>query len=185
MTDRLVRPELGHHWTVADLQLMPDDGLRYELIDGSLHVTPPPALPHGWTIARLRAQLFPQTPDEFLAGENIGVDLGADNYRVPDMIIVRQATTKLTGPHLEPQDVLVAVEVLSPTNRGDDLVMKRYQYGRARIGQYWIVDPREQTFTVLRHDGVESYVEAAVVRAGEAWRTDDPFPLALDPADFL
>jgi Uma2 family endonuclease len=51
------------------------------------------------------------------------------------------------------------------------------------IPQYWVVDPKARTVTVLVLDG-KDYRQDAVVKAGEPWRTDDPFPLELDPAAF-
>ena len=84
-----------------------------------------------------------------------------------------------------PADVALVVEVLSPDNAGDDLVMKRHQYGKAGIPHYWIVDQKARTLTVLRHDGADGYQEVATVRPGERWETEEPFCLALDPADFV
>lgn len=73
--------------------------------------------------------------------------------------------------------------MLSPRNRANDLVTKRYHYAKLRIPRYWIVDPKARTLTVLTLDG-DKYRDETVVKAGETWRTGEPFPLALDPADF-
>jgi hypothetical protein len=50
---------------------------------------------------------------------------------------------------------------------------------------YWIVDQRQRTLTVLRHDKQTGYEEVAVVAPGTTWHTDVPYDLALDPADFV
>jgi Uma2 family endonuclease len=52
------------------------------------------------------------------------------------------------------------------------------------IPQYWIVDPATVALTVLVLDGDRRYRDAALVRAGERWHTDEPFPIDLDPAAF-
>jgi Uma2 family endonuclease len=78
---------------------------------------------------------------------------------------------------------MLAVEILSEHNRGRDLVLKRYYYACVGIPRYWIVDPFEHTLTVLAIDGTE-YNPETVVPAGKTWRTDHPFPLTLDPAEF-
>jgi Uma2 family endonuclease len=83
----------------------------------------------------------------------------------------------------DPAEVLAVVEVLSPSSVGHDQITKRRFYGHVGIRHYWVVDPPNRTLTVLRHNGA-GYDEVAVVKPGTTWRTDDPFPLALDPADF-
>jgi Uma2 family endonuclease len=76
------------------------------------------------------------------------------------------------------------VEVLSPSNRGTDLVTKRHYYAAAGIAQYWLVDHTARTLTVLELDG-DTYRETALVEPGTTWKTDQPFALMIDPADFL
>jgi Uma2 family endonuclease len=64
-------------------------------------------------------------------------------------------------------------------------VLKRHYYASVGIPSYWIVDPFERTLTVLslENDKATEYT-SEVVPAGKTWRTDHPFPLTLDPADF-
>jgi Uma2 family endonuclease len=184
MTDPLVRPEFGRPWTIDDL---PGDGYRYEIVDGSLLVPPPPAIPHFRVTARLHHLLAAQAPDSLVVGENAGISLTADrrNYRIPDITVVHADSTEGDEDVFVPTDVVLAVEVVSPGSGGDDQVMKRYRYGKAGIPHYWIVDQKQRTLTVLRHDGAEGYDEVAVVGPGETWQTEEPFPLKLDPADFV
>jgi len=74
--------------------------------------------------------------------------------------------------------------VLSGSNRGFDLVQKRHDYAAAGIPRYWIVDPRDETITVLSlPEGKSAYEEEAVVKA--AWTTDFPYPLTVDPAEIF
>jgi Uma2 family endonuclease len=182
MTDSLVRPDNGRPWTIDDL---PDDGFRYEIVDGSLLVPPPPATPHFYVTSRLHHLLAAQTPATLVVGENAGIALTADRrtYRIPDIIVVH--VSAIGHDVFVPTDVALAVEVMSPDSGGDDQVLKRYHYGKAGVPHYWIVDQKRRTLTVLRHDGDEGYDEVAVVRPGATWQTDEPFPVRLDPADFL
>ena len=77
------------------------------------------------------------------------------------------------------------VEVLSPGNAGRDVVIKRHEYAAGGIPHYWIVDKNERTLTVLsRPEQGKGYLDSTVVKAGERFETDDPFPISLDPADF-
>ncbi len=185
MTDPLVRPGIGGHWTIEDLQRLPDDGFRYEIIDGSLLVSPPPAIPHLRVTTRLRNLIHDQASREYVVVENAGISMGRRRtYRIPDLCVLRVQAIEGNGSEIDPSDVVLVVEVLSPDNRGDDLITKRYQYAKAGIPHYWIVDQSKRTLTVLRHDGDEGYLEVATVLPAETWQTDEPFPITLDPADF-
>ena len=84
-----------------------------------------------------------------------------------------------------PADVLLAVEVLSKSSRGIDLLVKRSEYAEAGIRSYWIVDTEERRLTVLTLDpDAKEYREEAVVEAGNPWDATWPFKVTLDPADF-
>jgi Uma2 family endonuclease len=64
-------------------------------------------------------------------------------------------------------------------------VVKRHDYAAGGIPQYWIVSKDDRTLTVLTDpDPGKGYLDSAVVKAGERFETDDPFPISLDPADF-
>jgi Uma2 family endonuclease len=184
MADPLVRPASGGPWTIDDL---PDDGYRYEIIDGSLLVPPAPGVPHFRVTGRLHHLLVAQAPTSVFVGENGGIALTADrrNYRIPDITVVHASAVERDDGVFVPADVVLTVEVVSPGSGGDDQVMKRYRYGKAGIPHYWIVDQHRRTLTVLRHNGAEGYDEVAVVHPGETWQTEQPFPIKPDPADFL
>jgi Uma2 family endonuclease len=187
VTDPLVRPAVGQPWTIDDLHGLPDDGFRYEIVDGSLLVSPPPAKPHFRVTAGLHKVLVMSAPDDVVVGENAGIDMSEDRttYRIPDIVVVRATSVLGDEAMFAAADVVLAIEVLSPDSGGDDQVGKRYRYGKAGIPHYWIIDPKQRTLTVLRHNGAEGYDEVTVVRPGETWQTDEPFPLKLDPADFV
>lgn len=105
-------------------------------------------------------------------------------YYIPDLVVLPADVLRREGHRLTPKEVLLVVEVLSPSNAGNDLVLKRHDYGAAGIPAYWIVDPTARTLTVLEHNGKDGHEEVATVKAGETWRSERPFPLAVDPADF-
>jgi Uma2 family endonuclease len=185
MTNPLVRAD-GSPWTIDDLEQLPDDGNRYELFDGSLLVSPHARVRHGGVAHRLRRLLEAQAP----TGTEIAQDLGVEvvrrtTYYVPDIVVVPASAFDADDEaYLAPADVRLAIEVLSPGNKGRDLVLKRHDYAQAGIRHYWIVDPDTRTLTVLRRGGDGAYAEEAVVAAGQRWTTDQPFRLSVDPADF-
>jgi Uma2 family endonuclease len=187
VTDPLVHPELDQAWTIDRLADLPE-GPRYEILDGSLLVTPPPDSFHFGATSGLARRLDRACPDELIAsGVGLGVNVrdGA-TYYIPDVIVVRRSVLKTRVLAADPSDVLLVVEVMSRSNASRDLVLKRHDYAEAGIPHYWIVDQDAETVTVLGLDDTGGrYVETAVVRPGDRWTTEEPFPFTLDPAEIF
>jgi Uma2 family endonuclease len=187
LLERLSQPE---PWTFDDLSLLwgaLPEGQRYEIIDGSLLVSPAPKVPHcrvATLLDRVFARQAPPQLETSAAGFAIRIK-GYRSYLIPDVIVMNRSAFQSSGDILRTSDVLLVVEVLSPSNRDSDLVSKRFEYAAGRIPQYWIVDPEEETMTVLALADGETYVEKAVVRPGTPWKTDEPFPLTLDVAEIF
>lgn len=122
-------------WTIDDLDEFPDDGLRYELVDGGLSVSPPPTNLHDYAVARFAFLLAGglNTSWRILAGG--GVRFDAHNYRGPDVLVVRKAAlhTRMASP----EDVILAIEVMSPSSITTDRLVKPAQYAVAGIPHYW------------------------------------------------
>lgn len=173
-------------WTLDDLADLPEDGNRYEILDGSLLVSSMPALPHGRAVTRLHRSLLRQAPEAFAVTQNIGAlrHLVSQTYLVPDLMIIPDGALDRLGAALRPAEVMIAVEVLSPKRHTIDLVTKRHYYATMEIPQYWIVDPAAARLIVMRTVKDGAYRDEVVVSAGETWVTGDPFDIALDPAGF-
>jgi Uma2 family endonuclease len=173
-------------WTIDDLFELPDDQARFELVDGALLVSPAPTPHHGKAQFYLRELLQRQAPAGVAVSGDIGMRIGSNyTYFVPDLFVIPVAAFDIHPKYLLPADVRLVVEILSEHNRGRDLVLKRHYYSSVGIPRYRIVDPFEHTLTVLSLESDEATeYTAEVVPAGKTWRTDKPFPLTLDPADF-
>jgi Uma2 family endonuclease len=183
MTESFAPPRDG--WTVDDLDELPDIGVRYEIFDGSLLVSPAPHARHVRATTLLRDLLSEQRPPAIRICENAGFIVHSRrSYFIPDLFVMPTAAFNKDADLFDQGDALLVIEVLSPSNPGNDLVLKRHYYATGGIRQYWIVDPMARTLTVLDLDG-DTYVERAVVEPGQVWQTDEPFPIRLDPADFL
>jgi Uma2 family endonuclease len=175
-------------WTIDDVDDLPDDGNRYEIADGSLIVSPPPDLPHGYANHRLGKLLERYASAGLLVlSQPIGIDIRRrGSYYIPDLVVVPEAVMRTTAKNLSPADVLLVAEVLSPSNRLTDLLLKRHDYAAAGIPHYWIVDRVNRTLTVLVLDeGETTYREEAVVEPGKTWTTDRPFAITVDPAELF
>ncbi|MCK0439888.1 Uma2 family endonuclease [Gordonia alkaliphila] len=145
VTTQILGLPRGRALTRADLTNLPDDGHRYELIDGTLVVSPAPKLRHQRAVTRLAAILRAAVPDhlEVLVAP-FDVVLADDTVLQPDVLVapIDQFTERdLRGAPL------VAVEVLSPSTRGVDLLLKKERLARAGCAHYWIVDPDEPSIT--------------------------------------
>lgn len=135
-------------WTVDDLDLLPDDGLHYELVDGILRVSPPAPIPHNVIGTGLAALLIPLFDRSWVVVAPGAVQLDDRNLREPDLVVMRRS-----GAHLKnarPADVLLAVEVMSPSSRTDDRLVKPAQYAAAGIAHYWRIEPRDPVLITSR-----------------------------------
>jgi Uma2 family endonuclease len=144
--------------TVADLDLMPDDGNRYELIEGDLYVSKTPGLTHqgtsGEVVYSIRSSLSRNPLGRVFATP--GVIFNNVNAVIPDIVFTSfdtlDATVKDDRIHGAPD---LAIEVLSPgsDNARRDRVAKRYAYAKFGVKEYWIVDPVARTIEIYVHDG--------------------------------
>jgi Uma2 family endonuclease len=168
--------------TEDDLATMPDDGHRYELLDGTLLVTPAPNLNHQRCVGSLYALLrnARQSGHTVLVAP-LDVRLSHITVLEPDVLVARRAD--LTPARLEGPPLL-AVEVLSPSTRRIDLGSKRLAYEAAGVPAYWLVDPEVPSLTVLELDAGR-YVERATVTGDEAFHATVPFAVTVVPARLL
>jgi Uma2 family endonuclease len=133
-------PTLKRQWTVGDLPDLPDDGNRYEVIDGELLVTPAPSLPHQAAVGELHLLVAP-----YVTAQKLGYTFVAPADVVfsprrgvqPDVFV----TPPVDGRRPKKVDrLLLAVEVLSPSSARADRVKKRNLFRDEGVPEYWIVD---------------------------------------------
>lgn len=164
--------------TVDDLDAMPDDGHRYELIDGTLIVSPGPELRHHALQSGLLRLLFSACPDDlFVLSAPTDTVLADDTVVQPDALVVRR--TDLVGRKLTATPLL-AVEILSPSTRLIDLNLKKARYERAGVPSYWVVDPDPLRLIAWElHD--RAYEQAADVAEDSSWTAQQPFSMTITP----
>jgi Uma2 family endonuclease len=153
-----------------------------ELLDGRVLVTPSPTWRHQNVVGELGFALRMALPPEFKAfWAPLDVRFSNRMLLQPDVLVVRR--TDLTGERIDRPPLMVA-EVLSPSTRGRDQVLKRSAYERAGVPSYWLLDPDVPSLTVLELvDG--SYVEIAHVNGDQPWTAERPFPVTIVPAALL
>jgi Uma2 family endonuclease len=155
-----------------DIWDTPDDGNRYEVIDGELYVSPPPTFGHQLAVMRLSARLEWYVTERrlgYVLTAPLGVALDPTSGVQPDIVFISQGRSgNISDRGLEGAPDL-AVEVLSPGTASRDRGVKMRRYAAAGIDHYWIVDPRRRTLEAfeLRDDG---YAQVAAYEAGDVFR---------------
>jgi Uma2 family endonuclease len=158
--------------TVADLEAMPDDGRRYELIGGAIVMTPAPGVEHQRVSHRLYSLLQDAWPAMEIFYAPIDLDLPGGQRVQPDLVAVERGRT---GPRLS-LPVGLVVEIVSPGSQTNDRVTKRAIYAAAGIPAYWIVDPDRGVITGFVLDGADYQI----VAEGASVTVDDPVSLRID-----
>jgi Uma2 family endonuclease len=167
--------------TAADLETVPEDGHRWELVDGTLVVTPAPSRRHQLVSSHLHVLLATHCPPALrVLSAPTDVRLADDTVLLPDLLVVSREEFDDDQP-LRP---LLVVEILSPSTRLVDLSLKRSRFELAGIPAYWTVDPDalELRAWELRSSG---YVEAAHVSGDETYAATDPIRVDVVPADLV
>ncbi len=182
----MAMPDLLHRWTRQEVLALPDDGNRYELIDGELLVSPSPRGLHQRAIASLFRRV-----DPYVRAHRVGVTLFSpadlmfegDQVVQPDLFVV-----PLMENGREPRDwpemgiPLLIAEVLSRSTEWDDKFTKRVKFQRSGVGHYWIVDVDARTFEDWRDSDLEPRIVADRI---EWWPAGAGTPFAIDvPAYF-
>lgn len=163
----MAMPAIRRRWTAAAVRALIDESRawpRYELLAGELLVTPSPSWTHQRAVGRLLALV-----DAYTDAQEIGVafaspadlELRPDSIMQPDVFVVPREVAELEEPSWpDVKSLLLAIEVLSPSNARVDRVQKRDFYLESGVAEYWIVDldarllerwtPRQETPTVER-----------------------------------
>ena len=155
-------------FTYADLLTTPEDGRRYEVLEGDLVVSPAPK----WSHQRIVAKLTGLVVDADRAGFGIfspaptDVIFAPKNVTEPDLLFLAKEHLGLTteaGVHGAPD---LVIEVVSESSRRRDVLVKRHIYERFGVRFYWIVDPVEETVRIFElKDG--AYGEPHTLRTGD------------------
>ena len=131
-------------WTADLVRALPDDGKRYEVLDGELFVTPAPANPHQRAVAELHLILGPYTRKNHVGETWLApTDLEFSPRRLlePDLFVVELVDGKRTmDAAVMPRKLLLTIEILSPSTQRADRVRKRAIYMDEGVPEYWIVD---------------------------------------------
>jgi Uma2 family endonuclease len=171
-------------WNEEDLVGLPEDTQRYELLEGTLLVNPPPGGAHQLVSLKLAGILHRAATPGLAVVEAMGVRLPDDTVFIPDVLVVtRDVVLANTSGILDPADVALVAEIVSPGSRTIDRLTKPALYARAGIASFWRVELHDGPVIFayrLEHD---RYVETGSARPGERLAVNEPFPVTIDPGD--
>lgn len=174
-------PEGG--WTTDDLDALPEDGRRRELLDGVLIVSPSPTRVHQTIAGRLMVALEEDCPDDYDVTQAVEVRINRTRSFIPDVLVTTSTAAAREPSRYEPHEVVLAVEIVSPSTRSIDRVLKPTLYAQAGIPFYWRIEVEDDGPVVHTYkiDAVnEVYVETG--RWTKFVDTGEPFPVNLSIA---
>jgi Uma2 family endonuclease len=173
----------GRPLTVRDLEDMPDDGNRYELIDGELFVSPAPGYNHQEIVAELLVRLRAARPRHMtVLCAPFAVQLNFNTEVQPDVLAAPKSdftAKRLPGPPS------LAVEVLSPSSSVRELNKKKRTYERFGVPSYWVIDPLEPSLIAFELDETGRYRAMAEVAGDKPFEATRPFPVRIVVTDLL
>jgi Uma2 family endonuclease len=123
---------------------------RAEWVNGvAVIMNAPPAFDHGDIAVRLAVTLVNALPELYVVSE-VRLWVADDILRLPD-VMVTDARPRSDWAVSVSEPPLMVAEVLSPSTRSEDVIVKAVEYAQAGIGQYWVVDPEQRTIEVMRN----------------------------------
>jgi len=179
-------PRTAERWTADMVRALPDDGNRYEVIDGQLFVTPAPSALHQRAVGRIFLRL-----ENYLRGKTWGevlfspadISFSEDRLVQPDVFVAPPGPSgRRVREWSEIRGLLLAVEVLSPSTARADRQAKRRLYQEEGVPEYWIVDLDARVVERWRSGDERPEIVAATL----TWQPDtSAAPLQLDLAVFF
>lgn len=178
-------PAHSVEWTVDMARTLPDDGQRYEVLDGELRVTPAPSLEHQRAVFALYDRLKPYVTAHAL-GELLGapVDIQFSHRRLvqPDLLVARFVAGRRPRESRDIQGLRLWVEVISASTARADRTEKSRIAMQEDVDEYWIVDVVGTFFERWRR----SEERPEIVRGPLVWQPDpDVPPLIIDLAGYF
>jgi Uma2 family endonuclease len=175
-------PAQQSEWTAEMVRALPDDGNRYEVLDGELFVTPAPSYRHQAVLARLYDLIRPYVERYSLGWTRwspADIEFSAKRVVQPDLFVVANEGTGEPRSWTDVRRLLLVIEALSPTTARADRLKKRPIYQEQRVSEYWIVDIDSRLVERWRPDDVRPEVIADTLE-WQPSREFAPIRIALD-----
>ena len=181
----------GEPYTVDELDLLPADGRRYELLDGTVLVSPQPGTTQQKAAAELLVEIRAACPPHLRVIAEPAVQLSRITEFDPDIVVIQQehvSDVKITMPPL------LIVELRSPSTALIDLNRKKAAYAQFGLPSYWIVDPTPDrpgltVFELAQEGGgiasASEYLQAGRVSGTTPFPAKNPFAVEIVPTQLV
>jgi Uma2 family endonuclease len=174
------RPRSGNLREVAE-KIESATGLRVQIVGGSLVMSPTPRGKHAGVVSRLRRQIDAAAPESVAAYEMSSISMPGDldDYVTPDLVVLPRDWEDDDDWLADPQDVELAVEVISQSEKARDISQKNDWYAVAGVKVLLVVDPRHGTWALHTQPRAGGYQDALRGKYGEEIPLPDPLSLRL------
>jgi Uma2 family endonuclease len=165
------------------------EGVRVELIDGELVVSPSGSVRHSTAISSLLSQIFDVTRQHgWILHTNLTTHVAATRERlIPDLMVAPPGAATFSDCELLAPGVLLVAEVASLSSRRRDREQKKRAYAQGGVPLYLLIDrfAAPAAVTLFSDPGQEGYQSARAAAAGQPLRLPAPFDIGLDTARLL
>jgi Uma2 family endonuclease len=167
-------------WTTDDLDALPADGVRRELLDGVLLVSPSPSSVHQVIAGRLLVALEQTCPEHLFVSQANDVQINPRRSFIPDVLVTTFEAAGRRDGRYAATEVVLAVEIVSPSTQSMDRVMKPALYAKAGIPFYWMIEidggiavhTYKLDFTDEVYQPSGTFTDA--IKVDEPWRIEIP-----------
>lgn len=162
-------------WTYEDYCRLPEDGMRYEIIEGVLYMSPAPITKHQRVSMKLAVRF-----ENFAEKHDAGIVMHAPLDVIlakfatpvqPDIVFIAKKRRSIIKEKFVEGAPDILVEILSPSNWHVDRGKKAQVYAKSGVREYWIVDPEAETIELYVRRK-RAYALVGKYRAGEIVRSE-------------
>ncbi|BCB86687.1 Uma2 family endonuclease [Phytohabitans suffuscus] len=166
-------------WTTDDLDALPEDGYRRELIDGVLIMSPSPTDIHQGIVWRLTAALEESCPDDLHVNQGVEVRINKRRSFIPDVLVTTDAAAQRRTSKYEPHEVVLAVEIVSDGSQTMDRITKPALYAQAGIPYYWRIETEKGVVVHTHKIDVTDEIYQPTGQFADVVKIDEPWPINL------
>ncbi|MER6999102.1 Uma2 family endonuclease [Streptomyces sp. NPDC000410] len=177
---RPLRAYPGQLREVAE-QIEEATGLRVQIVGGSLMMSPTPRGKHAGVVYRLEEAIRPHLPDSLVAAELASIEMPGDpdDYVTPDLTVCPAEFLESDDWLIDPEDVELAVEVISQSEKARDISQKNDWYAVAGVRALLVIDPRHGTWALRTRPADGRYEDVLPGKYGEDIPLPEPLSLTL------
>lgn len=165
-------------WTEQEWAALPESMGRVELLDGALVVSPFPAVAHQRLVRNLARALEEAAPAGFEVFDGLNIRVGRDRIMIPDIVVLNEPG--LDAVIVEPDPVVLVVEVTSPSNAWVDRLVKPDAYAGAGIPHFLRVDLDRMELGAISYSLATNGFVVSARASGGRLTLKEPFPADLD-----